>query len=160
MLEKWYTDSSSEKIRNWAEDFMTIITCPECEGYRIKKDSRYFKLGDKHIGELAQMDLSDLQSWFEELPDHLDDKQLTIAKDILKEIRMRLGFLVKVGLEYLSLDRSSRTLSGGESQRTRLATQIGSQLSGITYILDEPSIGLHQRDNHRLIDSLKNVCNS
>lgn len=157
MLEKWYTDSSSEKIRNWAEDFMTIITCPECEGYRIKKDSRYFKLGDKHIGELAQMDLSDLQSWFEALPDHLDEKQLTIAKDILKEIRMRLGFLVKVGLEYLSLDRSSRTLSGGESQRTRLATQIGSQLSGITYILDEPSIGLHQRDNHRLIDSLKNL---
>lgn len=157
MLEKWYNDSSSEKIRNWAEDFMTIITCPDCEGYRIKKDSRYFKLGDKHIGELAKMDLSDLKLWFEGLAKHLDEKQMTISKDILKEIRMRLGFLVKVGLEYLSLDRSSRSLSGGESQRTRLATQIGSQLSGITYILDEPSIGLHQRDNHRLIDSLKNL---
>ncbi len=157
MLERWYRESSSEKIRRWAEEFMTIVTCPECDGYRLRKESRHFKLGEKHIGELATMDLSDLQTWFADIESVLDEKQKTIAKDVIKEIRLRLGFLLEVGLDYLSLNRPTRTLSGGESQRTRLATQIGSQLTGITYIMDEPSIGLHQRDNQRLITALKNL---
>ncbi len=157
MLERWYRESSSEKIRRWAEEFMTIVTCPECNGYRLRMESRHFKLGEKHIGELATMDLSDLQVWFADIESVLDDKQKTIAKDVIKEIRLRLGFLLEVGLDYLSLNRPTRTLSGGESQRTRLATQIGSQLTGITYIMDEPSIGLHQRDNQRLITALKNL---
>lgn len=157
MLHRWQESSSSEKIRSWAEEFMTIISCPECEGYRLKKESLHFKLGEKHIGELAHMDLQQLADWMEIIEKFLDKKQKTIAKDILKEIRMRLRFLLDVGLSYLSLNRPTRTLSGGESQRTRLATQIGSQLSGITYIMDEPSIGLHQRDNQRLIKALKNL---
>lgn len=157
MLTRWYEDSSSERIRTWAESFMTINTCPECNGYRLKKESLHFKLGEKHIGELAQMDLSDLGPWLEELPEHLEERQLRIGNDILKEIRMRVHFLLHVGLDYLSLNRPARTLSGGESQRTRLATQIGSQLTGITYILDEPSIGLHQRDNQRLIKALQEL---
>lgn len=157
MLKRWQANTSSEKIRSWAEDFMTVVTCPECHGYRIKNESRHFKLGDKHIGELAHMDLQALKDWIGVLDEKLNTKQLKIAKDILKEIDMRLQFLLDVGLHYLSLNRPTRTLSGGESQRTRLATQIGSQLSGITYIMDEPSIGLHQRDNQRLISSLKNL---
>jgi len=157
MLERWYSDSTSEKIRNWASEFMTIITCPECNGYRLKKESLHFKLGGKHIGELGNYDLNELYAWFETIEDHLDEKQQNIARDILKEIRMRLGFLLQVGLDYLNLNRQARTLSGGEAQRTRLATQIGSQLTGITYILDEPSIGLHQRDNDRLIEALRNL---
>lgn len=157
MLKRWYKDSSSEKIRQWAEDFMTIITCPECDGYRLKKESLHFKLGEKHIGEVAVMDLDDLSVWLEGMAKGLTTKQKAIGKDILKEIQERLNFLLKVGLNYLHLNRPSKSLSGGEAQRTRLATQIGSQLTGITYILDEPSIGLHQRDNHRLIDSLREL---
>jgi len=157
MLERWFRESSSEKIRQWAEDFMTIDICEDCQSYRLRKESLHFKLGEKHIGELAQMDLSDLYEWFSSIEKHLDKKQLEIARDIIKEIRLRLGFLLEVGLDYLNLNRPARTLSGGESQRTRLATQIGSQLTGITYIMDEPSIGLHQRDNHRLINALKNL---
>lgn len=157
MLHRWQKNSTSEKIRRWAEDFMTVIVCPDCHGYRLKKESMHFKLGEKHIGELATMDLDDLEKWFSTIEKHLDKKQKVVAKDILKEIKMRLNFLLDVGLNYLSLNRPTRTLSGGESQRTRLATQIGSQLSGITYIMDEPSIGLHQRDNQRLITALKDL---
>ena len=157
MLHRWQSTSTSEKIRRWAEDFMTVVTCPDCNGYRLKKESLHFKLGEKHIGELAVMDLNVLKDWMVKLPEFLSDKQKLIAKDILKEIEMRLDFLLDVGLYYLSLNRPTRTLSGGESQRTRLATQIGSQLSGITYIMDEPSIGLHQRDNQNLIGAMKNL---
>ena len=157
MIHRWQSTSTSEKIRRWAEDFMTIILCPDCEGYRLKNESLHFKLGEKHIGELATMDLNILHDWMSSLHKHLNKKQNIIAKDILKEIKMRLEFLLDVGLDYLSLNRPTRTLSGGESQRTRLATQIGSQLSGITYIMDEPSIGLHQRDNQRLISALKDL---
>lgn len=157
MLGRWYKETTSEKIRQWAEEFMTVVECPECDGYRIKKSSRYFKLANKHIGELAVMDLEDLSVWFKDLDNHLDKKQVIIAKEVIKEINMRLDFLMQVGLGYLSLNRPTRTLSGGESQRTRLATQIGSQLTGITYVMDEPSIGLHQRDNQRLITALKNL---
>lgn len=157
MLERWYEESTSEKIRGWAEEFMTIVTCPECDGYRLRKEALHFKLGEKHIGELATMDLIDLSEWLETIEEKLTIKQNIIGKDVIKEIRLRLGFLLEVGLGYLSVNRPTRTLSGGESQRTRLATQIGSQLTGITYIMDEPSIGLHQRDNHRLINALKNL---
>lgn len=157
MLQRWYSNTSSEKIRSWAEDFLTIAECSTCNGYRLKQESLHFKLADTHIGKLATMDLADLSIWFESLESHLDERQNVIAKDVIKEIKYRLDFLIQVGLDYLSLNRQSRTLSGGESQRTRLATQIGSQLTGITYIMDEPSIGLHQRDNQRLIESLKNL---
>ena len=157
MLSRWYRDTGSEKIRVWAEEFMTIVTCPSCDGYRLNKSSRHFKLGGHHIGELANMDLDDLHKWFATVEKKIDKRRNLIAKDIIKEIRMRLEFLLNVGLGYLSLNRPTRTLSGGESQRTRLATQIGSQLTGITYIMDEPSIGLHQRDNHRLIKALKEL---
>lgn len=157
MLNRWYAESTSEKTRQWAEDFMTVKVCPECDGYRLKKSSLHYRLGGKHIGELAMMDLQELHSWLSELPSHLDKKQNIVAAEILKEILLRLGFLLDVGLDYLHLNRPTRTLSGGESQRTRLATQIGSQLTGITYVMDEPSIGLHQRDNQRLIDALKNL---
>ncbi len=157
MLKRWYKTTTSEKTRQWAEDFMTIVTCPTCEGYRLKQESMHFKLADTHIGQLGQMDLAELKEWFDDLENHLDDRQKVIAKEVIKEIRYRLDFLLQVGLDYLSLNRPSRTLSGGEAQRTRLATQIGSQLTGITYIMDEPSIGLHQRDNQKLIESLKDL---
>jgi excinuclease ABC subunit A len=157
MLERWYAESTSEKTRQWAEEFMSVSTCSSCEGYRLKKSSLHYKLGDKHIGELAQMDLGTLYAWLTELPKHLDKKQRVVSQEILKEILLRLGFLLDVGLDYLHLNRPTRTLSGGESQRTRLATQIGSQLTGITYVMDEPSIGLHQRDNQRLIEALQNL---
>ncbi|HRI01203.1 MAG TPA: excinuclease ABC subunit UvrA [Saprospiraceae bacterium] len=157
MLKRWYSDTSSEKIRQFAEDFMIITDCKQCSGTRLKKESLFFKIDEKHIAELANMDISDLYHWMEGLENRLSPKQAIVAKDVLKEIRARLGFLLYVGLDYLSLNRSAVSLSGGESQRTRLATQIGSQLTGITYILDEPSIGLHQRDNHRLIQSLKEL---
>lgn len=154
MLEKWYRETTSEKIRGWAEEFMTITRCAECEGYRIKKESLHFKIKDKHIGELAEMDMEELGDWLGNLSDGLSAREAAISGELIKEIDHRLKFLLEVGLGYLSLNRPSRTLSSGESQRTRLATQIGSQLTGITYIMDEPSIGLHQRDNHRLINSL------
>lgn len=157
MLKRWYKTTTSEKTRQWAEDFMTIVTCPTCEGYRLKQESMHFKLADTHIGQLGQMDLAELKEWFDDLENHLDDRQKKIAKEVIKEIRYRLDFLLQVGLDYLSLNRPSRTLSGGEAQRTRLATQIGSQLTGITYIMDEPSIGLHQRDNQKLIESLRDL---
>jgi excinuclease ABC subunit A len=134
-----------------------LKTCETCLGARLKKESLWFKVDGKNISELSEMNLDKLLFWFRKIEDRLTAKQNTIAKDILKEIRERLGFLLDVGLNYISLNRPSRTLSGGESQRIRLATQIGSQLQGITYILDEPSIGLHQRDNHRLIEALKNL---
>jgi len=157
MLSHWYRTSSSDRTRRWAEEFMTIVKCPECNGYRLRQESLHFKLDNKHIGELAQMDLDVLYDWMQGLEKRMSEKQAAIATEVLKEISLRLAFLLEVGLDYLSLDRPSRTLSGGEAQRTRLATQIGSQLTGITYIMDEPSIGLHQRDNHKLIDSLKNL---
>ena len=157
MLKRWYTDSSSEKIRQWAEDFMTVMICPECNGTRLKQESLWFKIAEKNIAELADLDLRTLYDWLNQIDNLLSERQRAIAKDVLKEIRFRLHFLLQVGLDYLALNRPARSLSGGESQRIRLATQIGSQLTGITYILDEPSIGLHQRDNHRLIDALKNL---
>ena len=157
MLERWYENTSSEKVRRWAEDFLTIDDCPECKGTRLKQESLCFKIAEKNIAELSKLDLEDLRNWMYELPEKLSERQMLIARDIIKEIRFRLDFLLHVGLDYLSLDRSSRTLSGGESQRIRLATQIGSQLTGITYILDEPSIGLHQRDNQKLIQALREL---
>lgn len=157
MLKRWYENSTSEKVRQWAEDFMSVTECPDCHGQRLKKESRHFKINEKNIAELAEMDITELSAWMEDLDNHLNERQQVIGKDVLKEIRLRLGFLLHVGLDYLSLNRPSRTLSGGESQRIRLATQIGSQLTGITYILDEPSIGLHQRDNQRLIEALREL---
>ncbi len=157
MLKRWYETSTSEKVRQWAEDFMMIATCPECKGQRLKKESLHFKINQKNIADLSNMDISELSEWMADLETHLTDRQQVIGKDVLKEIRLRLGFLLHVGLDYLTLNRPSKTLSGGESQRIRLATQIGSQLTGITYILDEPSIGLHQRDNQRLIQALREL---
>jgi len=139
------------------ENFRKLKTCPVCDGARLKKESLHFKVDGKNIFELAEMDINSLKSWFVNVESRLSERQNTIAKEILKEIRVRLGFLSDVGLNYLSLDRTARTLSGGEAQRIRLATQIGSQLMNVMYILDEPSIGLHQRDNERLIGALKNL---
>ncbi len=157
MLKRQYSEAGSEKIRQWAEDFIMTISCPECGGSRLKKESLWFKIGERNIAELADMDLTELHDALENVDSKMSDRQHAIAKDVLKEIRFRLKFLLQVGLDYLALNRPARTLSGGESQRIRLATQIGSQLTGITYILDEPSIGLHQRDNQRLIQALKNL---
>ncbi|MDB5229933.1 MAG: uvrA, partial [Chitinophagaceae bacterium] len=160
MLKRWFSgSSSSESLREWAEKYMELKTCPACNGARLKKESIWFKIDGTNISELSELNLDKLMLWFEGVESRLNTKQNTIAKDILKEIRERLGFLLDVGLTYLTLNRPSRTLSGGESQRIRLATQIGSQLQGITYILDEPSIGLHQRDNQRLILALQNLRN-
>jgi excinuclease ABC subunit A len=156
-LKRWFNSSTSEAVQSWAEGFMELTNCPDCKGNRLKKESLWFKLNDRNIAELSEMNLDNLAAWFDGLELRISNKQAVIAKDVLKEIRERLQFLLNVGLSYLTLNRSSRTLSGGESQRIRLATQIGSQLQGITYILDEPSIGLHQRDNHRLIEALKHL---
>ncbi len=157
MLKRWYDSSTSEKVRQWAEDFMTVTTCHECNGQRLKKESLHFKINEKNISELSNMDIAELKNWMEVVESQLSERQQLIGKDVLKEIRLRLGFLLHVGLDYLNLNRPSKSLSGGESQRIRLATQIGSQLTGITYILDEPSIGLHQRDNQRLIEALRQL---
>lgn len=157
MLIRWHKDSTSEKIRQWAEDFMTISECLECQGARLKKEALHFKINDHNISQLAEMDLSDLNKWLEVLEPKLSPRQQQIGQDVIKEIRLRLKFLLHVGLDYLSMNRSANSLSGGESQRTRLATQIGSQLTGVTYILDEPSIGLHARDNQRLIQALREL---
>jgi excinuclease ABC subunit A len=157
MIIRWFSDSSSDAVRDWAEKFMSLKPCSSCHGARLKNDSLWFKVDGEDIASLSSMNLIKLNDWFSHLEKRLDKKQQQIAKDILKEIRSRLGFLLDVGLGYLSLGRPSRTLSGGESQRIRLATQIGSKLQGITYILDEPSIGLHQRDNQQLIGALKNL---
>lgn len=160
MLERWFRSAkSTEGIREWVEKFMHLQLCPECKGTRLKKESLWFKIDGKNIAELSEINIDKLLQWFQNIEKRLNAKQNIIAKDILKEIRSRLQFLIDVGLSYLSLNRSAYTLSGGESQRIRLATQIGSQLEGITYILDEPSIGLHQRDNHRLITSLQHIKN-
>lgn len=150
-------ENGSEKIQEWLKDFMVVKTCPECNGARLKKEALYFRIADKNIAELARMDISELSAWMTDLEGRLSDRQNVIAKEVLKEIRKRIGFLLDIGLDYLTLDRPLRTLSGGEAQRIRLATQIGTQLVGVLYIMDEPSIGLHQRDNVKLIDSLKNL---
>lgn len=152
-----HSEGSSAAIQRWAQSFMNRKVCGTCHGTRIKKEAHYFRIGDKNIGELAQMDISDLSDWFKNVNDHLDELQQKIAVEILKEINARLGFIVEVGLTYLSLHRSAKTLSGGEAQRIRLATQIGSELINVLYVLDEPSIGLHQRDNSRLITSLQRL---
>ncbi len=158
MIKRWFTSTSTtEAMRDWVEKFMILKTCDSCEGTRLKKESLWFKVDNKNIAELSDMDLEDLAKWFSTIEKRLSNKQNSIAKDVLKEIRERLQFLLDVGLNYLTLYRPSKSLSGGEYQRIRLATQIGSQLQGITYILDEPSIGLHQRDNQRLINALKNL---
>ena len=156
-INNQYDNSDSASIKRWAKEFMDENDCPECEGTRLRKESLYFKLNGKNIGELVQMDVAELSEWFADLPNHLSEKQQVISTEILKEITARLQFLLDVGLNYLSLNRSSKSLSGGEAQRIRLATQIGSQLVGVLYILDEPSIGLHQRDNERLIKSLESL---
>ena len=157
MLQYWHSTSTSERIRNWAESFMSVSTCPECGGQRINREARHFKIHDMNIADLAAMDLSELSKWMKEANKGFSERQQVIATEILKEINFRLDFLLHVGLDYLTLDRPAKTLSGGEAQRIRLATQIGSQLTGITYILDEPSIGLHQRDNQRLIKALRDL---
>ena len=153
-IENTYKNSDSSSLKRWAKGYMDKVLCSQCDGSRLKKESLYFKLNKKNIAELSQMDIVELQQWFEKLSKKLSEKQLKIGSEIIKEIRTRLQFLVDVGLTYLSLNRSSKSLSGGEAQRIRLATQIGSQLVGVLYILDEPSIGLHQRDNKKLINSL------
>src|SRR5450755_3075523 len=157
MLKRWFGASSTDTLREWVEKYMELKTCDSCGGTRLKKESLWFRIDTKNISELSNMNLDKLACWFEGIEKRLNNKQNTIAKDVLKEIRERLKFLLDVGLTYLTLNRPTRTLSGGESQRIRLATQIGSQLQGITYILDEPSIGLHQRDNQRLILALQNL---
>ena len=146
-----------EGLKRWAEGFMNTVECPDCLGTRLKKESLFYRINEKNIAELSRMDLINLSEWFSDLETHLEERQKLIAHEIIREIQSRLTFLLNVGLDYLSLNRTSGSLSGGESQRIRLATQIGSQLVGVLYILDEPSIGLHQRDNHRLIASLKNL---
>tara|TARA_B100000795_G_scaffold120168_2_gene89407 strand:- start:6486 stop:9293 length:2808 start_codon:yes stop_codon:yes gene_type:complete len=156
-IERQAEETTSAPLLRWAHSFMNKVTCSECEGKRLKKEAFYFKIGEKNIAELASMDIKDLSDWFIGADKHFGKKELTIAREPLKEIRNRLQFLVDVGLTYLSLNRSSKTLSGGEAQRIRLATQIGSELVNVLYILDEPSIGLHQRDNFRLINSLKKL---
>ena len=158
MVKRWFASTStSESIRDWAEQFMKLETCKVCNGTRLRKESLWFKIDEKNISEISDWDLDLLAEWFEDLEVRLNTRQQLIAKDLLKEIWERLQFLLDVGLTYLTLNRPSRSLSGGEYQRIRLATQIGSQLQGITYILDEPSIGLHQRDNQRLIKALQNL---
>ncbi|WP_044172078.1 excinuclease ABC subunit UvrA [Flectobacillus major] len=150
-------ESGSEKIQDWLKDFMVIRTCPECGGARLKKEALHIKIDHKNIAELARLDITDLSNWFDNLESRMTDRQNIIGKEVLKEIRKRIGFLTGIGLEYLTLNRPLRTLSGGEAQRIRLATQIGTQLTNVLYIMDEPSIGLHQRDNVKLIQALKDL---
>ena len=152
-----HSEESSAAIQRWAQSFMNKDVCPTCDGTRIKKEAHFFKIGGKNIGELSQMDISDVAEWFKTVEKHLSKNSKKIAEEILKEINARLGFIVEVGLTYLTLHRSAKTLSGGEAQRIRLATQIGSELMNVLYVLDEPSIGLHQRDNSRLIRSLQRL---
>jgi excinuclease ABC subunit A len=156
-IKNQFDETSSTTIKRWAKDFMDEVNCPVCDGSRLKKEALFFKINGKNIVELCDMDISDLTIWFQDLNKHLSDKQLLIASEVVKEIKDRLNFLMNVGLNYLALSRSSKSLSGGEAQRIRLATQIGSQLVGVLYILDEPSIGLHQRDNEKLIHSLEQL---
>jgi excinuclease ABC subunit A len=156
-IAKQNDEQSSPTIEKWIQGFMNKVDCPTCKGSRLKKEALHFKIDQKNIAELSHMGILELQTWFNNIEERLDNRQNTIAREVLKEIRSRISFLLDVGLDYLTLNRSSRTLSGGEAQRIRLATQIGSQLVGVLYILDEPSIGLHQRDNMRLITALKNL---
>ena len=156
-IETQAEESSSKNIKKWIGKFTNQVVCPECKGSRLKKESQYFKIAGTTISELAQMDLKELQQWVYKVEDKIDSRKQLIAHEILREIKTRLGFLLNVGIDYLNLNRPSKSLSGGESQRIRLATQIGSQLVGVLYILDEPSIGLHQRDNLRLIKSLEDL---
>ena len=150
-------NATSKRANKWAEQFISVVTCDKCQGQRLNQEALHYYINGKNISELANMELSDLYSWIVDVEDHLEEKQRQIAGEILKEIRTRLKFMLDVGLEYLSLNRPSVTLSGGESQRIRLATQIGSQLVNVLYILDEPSIGLHQKDNRKLIHSLQEL---
>ena len=156
-IKNQHDESGSATIKRWAKEFMDEIKCPECEGSRLKKEALFFKINEKNIAELCDMDISDVTHWFNTLNSQLSDKQKQIASEVIKEIKDRLAFLMNVGLDYLALSRGSKSLSGGEAQRIRLATQIGSQLVGVLYILDEPSIGLHQRDNEKLIHSLEQL---
>ena len=153
-IENQYKNAESATIKRWAKGFMDEVVCNSCNGNRLKKEALHFKITDKNISDLAKMDVVDLANWFNSIEEKLSEKQLKIGSEIIKEIRTRIQFLLDVGLDYLTLDRTSKSLSGGEAQRIRLATQIGSQLVGVLYILDEPSIGLHQRDNEKLIQSL------
>lgn len=152
-----HAEESTAGIQRWAQSFMNKITCPECHGARLKKEALHFKVNEKTLGEVATLDIQELALWLEHIEDSLNNEQQVIGTEILKEIRARVRFILEVGLEYLTLHRSARSLSGGEAQRIRLATQIGSELMNVLYILDEPSIGLHQRDNTRLINSLKRL---
>ena len=156
-IKNQFEEAASTSIKRWAKEYMDRITCPSCTGFRLRKESLYFKIEDKNIAELANLDIVELAAFFNGLDKKLTGNQLKIAEEIIKEISTRIQFLLDVGLDYLSLNRSSKSLSGGEAQRIRLATQIGSQLVGVLYILDEPSIGLHQRDNERLIKSLESL---
>jgi len=156
-ITNYNKENASQSSRRWATSFMNTHECPDCHGDRLKKESLYFKLTDKNIAELARMDLSNFKIWLDGAEDKMNDAQKRIGREIIREIKERLIFLLEVGVEYLNLNRPSKSLSGGESQRIRLATQIGSQLTGVLYILDEPSIGLHQRDNHKLIQALKDL---
>ena len=153
-------NNESKNLRRWALQFLDKNECKSCNGSRLKKESRYFKIDDKNINDISTMDLIELSKWFKELESKLSNKDHKISEEIIKEIKTRIDFLLDVGLEYLSLSRSSKSLSGGEAQRVRLATQVGSQLVGVLYILDEPSIGLHQKDNIKLINSLKTLRDS
>jgi excinuclease ABC subunit A len=157
LITRHFHERSYDAIYRWAEEFMQIQPCPECNGARLKKESLSYRIGDMNISDLAALEITALGKWFEDAEKILDEKQKIIATEILKEIRSRIKFLLGVGIDYLTLNSPSKTLSGGEAQRIRLATQIGSQLVGVLYILDEPSIGLHQRDNNRLINSLKEL---
>ncbi len=156
-IKNYQTANASESSKRWADQFMNRHNCPECNGSRLKKESLHFKIGEKNIAELSVMDLNNLNDWINNIEQEMPENQARIAHEILREIGTRLGFLLEVGIDYLHLNRPARSLSGGESQRIRLATQIGSQLTGVLYILDEPSIGLHQRDNHKLIYALKDL---
>ncbi|MBQ6203419.1 MAG: excinuclease ABC subunit UvrA [Prevotella sp.] len=156
-LQSVMDNNDSVSGQKWADQFLAECTCPDCKGQRLNRESLSYKIWDKNISDLTQMDLTELKDWCTEVENHMDANQQKIASEILKEIRTRIDFMLEVGLDYLALDRQSATLSGGESQRIRLATQIGSQLVNVLYILDEPSIGLHQRDNERLISSLKEL---
>ncbi|MEI7499137.1 MAG: excinuclease ABC subunit UvrA [Bacteroidota bacterium] len=156
-INSQHAEAAPASIMKWVSSFMNKMPCPECNGARLKKESLYFRVGGKNISELANIDLVNLSSWFDQLSEKLDERKRTIAYEIIREIRNRIQFLLDVGIGYLTLNRTARSLSGGESQRIRLATQIGSQLVGVLYILDEPSIGLHQHDNLRLIHALKSL---
>ena len=156
-ISEQYKNNESTRLKRWASNYFKDVKCDSCNGSRLKKESLYFKIDNKNINDIVHFEIKDLLNWINELPKKLNKKQLIISKELIKEIRERVSFLENVGLNYLTLNRSSKSLSGGESQRIRLASQIGSQLTGVLYILDEPSIGLHQSDNERLINSLVNL---